>query len=424
MEPQAVMTLEALGLALLAVVYFVIAVFRAAYAEVSPMSAARLLSASGLGPREGESPSDMPPVMRTTFDLVHHLVLIACAGLVFHALARAEAGHPFLLGAAGLVTGMVAIQVLARALALRSPERAFSASLGGISLLYTALRPIATPVAWTVRRMRQAGRDRRAAEGVEEATDEQIEAFIDAGQQEGILEAEAGQLIRQVVEFHDSVVREAMTPRTQVVALRKGATVAQAREVFARERHSRLPVYRDHLDNVEGVVMLKDLVASWGRLPEDAPVDSLMLPAHFVPETKQVSELLKEMQARRIHMAIVVDEYGGTAGVVSIEDLLEELVGDIQEEHEQEEKPLVREGDGTYLALGTASLDDLRAALSVELEAEGVETIAGLIFSHLGRIPSQGEVVEANGLRLEVVEADTRKIRRVRVTRPVGSPAR
>jgi len=415
--------LELAALFVLAVIYFLIAVFRSSHAELNPVAARRILSSRGLIPREGETPGDLSPIMRTTFDLLHHAVVIASAALFFGYLVDAGSTNPLGIGSGILVIAMGVIQVSAPAIALADPEMAFSASLAVIGVFYHVTRPLVAPVAWTIRHMRQVGKDRRLAAGDEEATEEEIEAFIDAGQKEGILEAEEGKLIRQVVEFHDSVVREVMTPRTEVVALPSGSTLLNAQELFAKERHSRLPVYRDQIDNVEGIITLKDLVASWGRLPETAPVASLMRPAYFVPETKQVSDLLKEFQARRIQMAIVVDEYGGTAGVVTIEDLLEQLVGDIQEEHEREEAPVVREGDGVYLAHGTASLDDLAAALGVPLEGEGFGTISGLIYSILGRIPREGESVSANGLLLEVVKADTRKIDRVRVTRLVQTEA-
>jgi len=426
MEPGGASSLTAVtlgALTLLAVIYFLIAVFRSAYAEVNPVAVVRILASRGLKPREGESQDDTLPVLRITFDVAHHAVLIASAAFCFVYLRSTGVHRPFVTGATALVVAMVVLQFVARSLALSGPETALSASLAVFALAYRGLVPVIAPIGWIVRRMRRMDRNRRLAAGEEDPTEEAVEAYIDAGQKEGILEAEEGNLIRQVVEFHDSVVREVMTPRTEVVALPVGATVAQARELFAKERHSRLPVYRDQIDNVEGIITLKDLIASWGKLSDSAPVTGLLRPAYFVPETKQVSDLLKEFQARRIQMAIVVDEYGGTAGMVTIEDLLEELVGDIQEEHEREEVPVVQEAEGRYLALGSASLDDLRGALGVELEAEGFETISGLIYSILGRIPAAGEAVEHNGLRLEVLKADTRKIERVRVTRLVESRA-
>ncbi|HEY3176100.1 MAG TPA: hemolysin family protein [Candidatus Polarisedimenticolia bacterium] len=410
-------------LAVLAVIYFLIAIFRSSYAEVNPVAAARILASRGLGPREGEAPSEASPIMRTTFDLLHHFVLIAAAAVCFAWIGGEGMTRPFLAGGLSVTAAMIAMQIAGRAIALANPERALSASLVLIAIVYHAVRPFAAPGIWAIRRMRRIGRERRLAEGEDEATDEQIEAFIDAGRKEGILEADEGNLIRQVVEFHDSVVREVMTPRTEVVSLPAGTTVAQAWDLFARERHSRVPVYRDQIDNVEGILTLKDLVAHRGRITDEAKIDSLLRPAYFVPETKQVSDLLKEFQARRIQLAIVVDEYGGTAGVVTIEDLLEQLVGDIQEEHEREETPVVAEGEGSFLALGTATLDDLRASLGVELSAEGFETVSGLIYSVLGRIPAEGESVEVGGLKLDVVKADTRRIERVRVRRLVETPA-
>ena len=416
-------TLELAALPLLAIIYFLIAVFRSAFGEVNPVAASRILASRGLGPKQDEAPSDISPVMRTTFDVLHHLVLICSAAIFFAWFLTTGAGRPFMMGALILAGVMVTIQIAGRALALSDPERALSATLVVIAIVYHALRPLVAPAAWAIHKVRRLGKDRRVAAGEDEATEEEIEAYIDAGQKEGILEADEGKLIRQVVEFHDSVVREVMTPRTEVVALPSGTTVAIARELFARERHSRIPVYRDHIDNVEGIVTLKDLVANWGRLADDAKIDGILRPAYFVPETKQVSDLLKEFQSRRIQLAVVVDEYGGTAGVVTIEDLLEQLVCYIQDEHEQEEASVVAEGQGRFLADGTASLDDLRSALDVDLEGEGFDTISGLIFSALGRIPLEGETVEVSGLKLEVVKADTRRIKRIRVTRLAGTQA-
>src|SRR5262245_13398775 len=368
-------SLELAALPFLAIIYFLIAIFRSAFGEVNPVAASRILASRGLGPKPDEAPSDITPVLRTTFDVLHHLVLICSVSIFFAWFLTTSVVKPFMTGAVILAVSMMTIQIAGRALALSDPEGALSASLVVIAILYNVLRPLVAPAAWAIHKVRQIGKDRRVAAGEDEATEEEIEAYIDAGQKEGILEADEGQLIRQVVEFHDSVVREVMTPRTEVVALPSGTTVAQARELFARERHSRIPVYRDQIDNVEGIVTLKDLVANWGHLADDARIDGILRPAYFVPETKQVAELLKEFQSRRIQLAVVVDEYGGTAGVVTIEDLLEQLVGDIQDEHEREEASVVAEGQGRFLADGTASLDDLRAALDVDVQGEGFETV-------------------------------------------------
>jgi CBS domain containing-hemolysin-like protein len=352
-----------------------------------------------------------------TFDLLHHLVLTGTAAIVFAMEAASGTPYPFLAGVLVIAAAVVLVQTGARMLALSDPERALRVTLPFITLLYYLMTPLVRPVTWTIMRFRAMGRARRAASASEEEVEEEIEAFIDAGRQEGILQADEGRLIRQVVEFHDAVVREAMTPRTELIAIPIGSTLAHARELFAREKHSRLPVYRDQLDNIEGIIALKELVARWGELPEDAPIQEIMRPAYFVPETKPVSELLKELQSRRLQLAVVVDEYGGTAGVVTIEDLLEQLVGEIQEEHEHEERPVVPQSDGTFVAQGSASVEDLESALGVEVPAKGFDTIAGLVYSALGRIPDIGETVDVSGLRLEVLKADTRRIERVRISR-------
>lgn len=410
-----------LALLALGVVYFFVGVFRSAYAELNPVTSSRILASRGFRPREGESPGDVLPVMRVTFDLMHHLVLLAATSICIITLRGADGAGSFVPGVAALVVVVVVLQVGARMLALIDPEKAFSASLVVILSFYRLFSPVLVPVGWIFGRIRRSGRRRRQANPDEEAAEEEIEAFIDAGQKEGLLEAEEGNLIRQVVEFHDKVVKEVMTPRTKVVALPITATVAEARALIAKKRRSRLPVYRDQIDNVEGVITLKDLVANWEKMPEDTPVSKLMRPPFFVPETKHVSGLLKEMQARRFHLAIVVDEYGGAAGVVTIEDLLEELVGEIQEEHEREHDPVVKEPDGSYTVLGTTNLDDLSAALGVDLQAEGFETASGFIHSILGRIPASGEVIEHDGLKIEILKVDSRRIDRIRITVPESS---
>lgn len=405
------------ALVVLGFLYLSIAIFRSAVAELNPRTVTRILMSKGLGPREGEPHHELPAALRMTFDLLHHLVLTGTAAIVLALGVLSGAGRPFLTGTLVIAVAVILVQTGARMLALSDPERSLRATLPFVTLLYYAMMPLVRPVTWTIMRFRAMGRARRAATASEEDVEEEIEAFIDSGREEGILEADEGHLIRQVVEFHDAVVREAMTPRTDLVAISAGATLAQARELFARERHSRIPVYREQLDNIEGIIALKDLIVRWGQIPEDAPIQEIMRPAYFVPETKPVSELLKELQSRRLQLAVVVDEYGGTSGVVTIEDLIEQLVGEIQEEHEKEERPVVAQNDGTFLAQGSASVEDLESALGVEVRAVGFDTIAGLVYSALGRIPDVGEKVEVNGLRLEILKADTRRIERVRVSR-------
>ena len=231
-------------------------------------------------------------------------------------------------------------------------------------------------------------------------------------------EQDERELLQSVVEFGDTLVREVMTPRPDIVAVKSTATLDELRSRFAEERYSRLPVYQDNLDTILGFVVVRDLVGLTDAAESDHIVERLLRPAHTVPETKRVAELLKELQAERVQSAIVHDEYGGTAGLVTIEDLLEEIVGEIRDEYDREEdEPIVDEGDGGFLFAGGVSVDDMSRPLDVAIEPQGFETVAGYVLSRLGRVPHAGESFDADGLRIEVVEAERRRVRRVRVRR-------
>ena len=231
-------------------------------------------------------------------------------------------------------------------------------------------------------------------------------------------EQDERELLQSVVEFGDTLVREVMTPRPDIVAVKSTATLDELRARFAEERYSRLPVYQDSLDTILGFVVVRDLVGLTDAAGSDRIVERLLRPAHTVPETKRVAELLKELQAERVQSAIVHDEYGGTAGLVTIEDLLEEIVGEIRDEYDREEdEPIVDEGDGTFLFAGGVSVDDMSRPLDVTIEPQGFETVAGYVLSRLGRVPHAGESFDADGLNIEVVEAERRRVRRVRIRR-------
>jgi CBS domain containing-hemolysin-like protein len=197
------------------------------------------------------------------------------------------------------------------------------------------------------------------------------------------------------------------------------ASLIDLRVLFREEQYSRIPVYRDSLDNIVGIVFVKDLVA----LPPGAepPLTTLMRSAYFVPESKRVSELLKDMQRRQAQMAVVVDEYGGTAGLVSVEDLLEEIVGEIRDEYDVESETVTDEGNGTFVFSGKVSVDEVRDRLGVDIEREGFETVGGFLLSHLGRMPYVGETIEVDGLVFEVLEVERRRITKVRARRQTAA---
>ena len=230
-------------------------------------------------------------------------------------------------------------------------------------------------------------------------------------------ETEERKLLQSVVDFGGTLVREVMTPRPDIVAIAHDATVAEFRVLFAEEEYSRIPVYKDNLDNILGFVFAKDLVTLDGVQGTSRIVPQLLRPAHVVPEGKRVAELLRELQVKQVQSAIVVDEYGGTAGLVTIEDLLEEIVGEIRDEYDDESEPIVDEGDGTFVFLATVSVGDMVERLGVSVERDGFETVGGYLLTRLGRVPTVGETLEIDGLVVEVLEAERRRVRKVRVHR-------
>jgi putative hemolysin len=231
---------------------------------------------------------------------------------------------------------------------------------------------------------------------------------------------EERKLLKSIVDFGNTLVREVMTPRPDIVAIRSDATLDQLRALFREQEYSRIPVFKDNLDNILGFVFVKDLILLGETPTGDQSIASLLRPAHFVPETKLVSELLREFQGQRIQSAIVVDEYGGTAGLVTLEDLVEEIFGEIRDEYDVEAEPVVDEGNGSFVFSGTADVDEIGERLHVPIEREGFETVGGFLLSHVGRVPTAGEAFNIDSLHVEVIDAERRRVRKVRITR--GEP--
>ncbi len=244
---------------------------------------------------------------------------------------------------------------------------------------------------------------------------EAVDALIEAGQEEGILEESDRDLIQSVVEFGDKTVREVMTPRPEIVAVPGTTTVEQFTELLKKYPYSRIPVFEGSIDHIKGVVYAKDVLQVSDVEAHTKTVRDLMkTEVYFVPETKQGSELLREMQRDNARLAIVIDEYGGVAGLVTIEDLVEEIVGEIRDEHEKSE--VVKESDTSYIFNGNTDVDLLEKLLGVRPDEKEATTIAGLVSELAGHIPKAGEVFEQNGLRFEVLESTERRVDRVRVS--------
>jgi CBS domain containing-hemolysin-like protein len=291
------------------------------------------------------------------------------------------------------------------AIVARDPERVLEILLPTFNPIASALGPFSR---WTAQMM-SARRPAAVAAPVETAAEasETTPAYVTNGEPDGLIEGEERRLLQSIVDFGDTLVREVMTPRPDIVAISESATVGDLRA---------LSVFRESLDNIAGFVFVKDLVAI-GVADDSRPITSLLRPAVIVPESKRVPELLKQFQRQQTQIAIVVDEYGGTAGLVTIEDLLEEIVGEIRDEYDVESEPIVEEGNGRFVFHGKVDIDEVAQRLGVQIEREGFETVGGFLMTHLGRVPAVGERVDIDGLTVEVLEVDRRRVHKVRIRR-------
>ena len=250
---------------------------------------------------------------------------------------------------------------------------------------------------------------------------EAVDALIEAAQEEGILEESDRELIQSVVEFGDKTVREVMTPRPDIFAVPADTTIEEFTTMLREKPHSRVPVYVAGIDQIQGMVLAQDVIQIPDEEAKVTMVRKLMRPVIFVPETKKTAELLREMQRENIHLAVVIDEYGSVAGIVTLEDLLEEIVGEIRDEHEQG-SDVMPEGDSAYVMRGNVDVDRLQDLFDLRLEPRDATTVGGLISEMMGRIPRPGETIEEDGLRFEILESTDRKIEKVRVSRSQPRP--
>lgn len=254
-------------------------------------------------------------------------------------------------------------------------------------------------------------------------TEEEIRTLVSVGEEEGLIEEKERDMIDSIFEFDDTVVREVMTPRIDMVAIDVKSTLEEVFNVVVEEGHSRIPVYEGNVDNIIGVLYAKDLLdfARKGRF--DADLRKLARPAYYIPETKKVNDLLKEMQKAKIHMAIVLDEYGGTAGLVTIEDLLEEIVGDILDEYDEDENLIEARADGSVLVDARVSISEINELMESSLPEEHVDTISGLIYELSGRVPKEGDKVRYGNIEMTVIATAGRRISKVLLQKLADNPA-
>lgn len=330
-----------------------------------------------------------------------------------------DAGIPLISGllVGVMLTSIFVLDLFPQVLSSWRGERIATASLRLLCAIESLFSPVSRGLRSLTRatvRLIGAGEERSEADIVEEG----IRAAVEQGEREGVLFEGEKSMIESVLEFHDAEVREVMTPRTEMIAADASTTIEDMVQRAIACGHSRIPVFRENIDNIVGIVYTKDLLR-YVTDPKQSqlPVEEIHRKIYFVPESKKIRELLAEFRAERFHIAVVLDEYGGTIGLVTIEDIIEELVGEIEDEYDAAGAALIRRVDqNTFDLDGRAHIDEVSKALGVELpESDDYETIAGFIFSSLGRVPKEGDFFDLEQLRFKVTAADERKIKRVRV---------
>ena len=416
-----------IGLALLLlIVLSLLATVDMAFAQLSDVGLRRLIGENGDKPDERPSRHFLRQALenrpRFSFALsamIQILLVVVAVLITSISLSLFPDPRLVLVGLlAGLILAGIFRQLVPLFISTRNPE-------GTLLFLLPIVRPffpIMTFIADPFQRLfdRSRRKDQVTETGEEEEEDDDsgdLQALIDVGEAEGILEEEEGELIHSIIEFGDTRVSEVMTPRPDIVAVPENATVREARDVILDSKYSRLPVYREQIDNVEGMIYVRDLLQCWADGREDESIKPLLRSVYFIPETKPVAELLEEMQKAHAQLAMVIDEYGGVCGLVTVEDILEEIVGEIEDEDiaGEELEEIVEGPDGSYEVLGSTEIGKIERLFDMEIEADDFTTIAGLVINESGKVPSAGERLTIRGLAVEVLEADERRILRLRV---------
>lgn len=310
-------------------------------------------------------------------------------------------------------------ELVPKLFALRDSERWAIRSSFAVQLSIWILSPIALPLAHLTAFLSQAfGIEKHSMLAMSE---EEIHALVQVGHEHGVLEAEERKMIHSIFEFGETIVREVMIPRIDMIAIGKDTTFEELTQVVINCGHSRIPVYDEKVDNIIGIVYAKDLLVA-AHNPSEYDLKKHIRPVYFVPEEKKIDDLLSEFQTEKIHIAIVVDEYGGTAGLVTMEDIIEEIVGEIQDEYDEEQPLLQQVDEHTIVADGRTSISDLNVKIGLELlpESEAYDTLAGFVFSQLGEVPEKDREFDYEGYKFIVEEVSSKRITRVRLQKEGG----
>ncbi|MEK7838982.1 MAG: hemolysin family protein [candidate division NC10 bacterium] len=418
--------LTALGLVGLVALVLLSALLTGAEAAFFSLGRARLRR---LAEQQGSEAASLAPLLQQPHDLlVTLLVGITVINIGASALAAAVAERLF--GPAGLavaIVGMIFLlsvfgEVLPMTLAVEHPER-FSAWVSRpVTWFSVLLAPVRVILGtFTVLTLRLIGSER--ARGGPEISEEELRTMVDVGTREGVVERTEREMIHRVFELEDTLVREVMVPRPDMFCLDVATPCERVLDLLRENLLSRVPVFEGTIDQIVGVLYTKDLLPHLRGLPADFDLRAHLHPPYFVPESKRADALLREFQAKRLHLAIVVDEYGGTAGLVALEDLLEELVGEIRDEFDEEERLIHPVGHGTFRVSGKLPIDQLNAATGLSVSNEAYDTVGGWVLDLFGRIPHKGEKTETPDVAVTVEKVERMRVVEVLV-RLRGTPDR
>lgn len=414
-------------LAIVAIVFLLGLLFFTALADAAlrTINQVRLRSLLDQGVGRAEAMNrllDHPHRITSTTLVVNTFALVALAAitaLLAVSVSPSGGGQRTLVIGTIVIVGLIVIifgQLLPRSLALRNPERTAVRITSPLTALYLLVRP----VTWGAERLANGV---LRLFGVKDAphnpyiTEDDFRMLVNAGEEEGVLDEEERDMISGILSFGDTEVHEVMVPRPDVVAVPSDYSPRRALDIALEAGHSRVPVYTGSIDSVDGVLYTKDLIQAVISQEQKSLKELARIPP-IVPETKNLAELLHELQAARVHMAIVVDEYGGTAGIVTIEDLLEEIVGEIQDEYDVVEGPDIEQvGPDEWIANARIDLDDVNELLGLELNSEDYDTLGGFITAQLERLPEAGDEVQVQGVRMKVLNTERRRIGRVSIYR-------
>lgn len=354
----------------------------------------------------------------STILIGNNLVNIAATSLVTEVAIKLFGGGNGLVISTGVMTVLVLIfgEITPKSYAAQKPISVAKKVYKPITILTTLVKPVVfilnkvTSVIFKI-----IGGEVKATTLV---TEEDIRSLVDAGEEEGIIEMEEREMIQNIFEIDDLEVAEVMVPRIDIFALPKETKLSEILGDALDFGFSRIPVYDDSIDNIVGILYVKDLIPialDSTKDPNTTTIEEIMREAHYIPETKRINVLLKELQNKKIHMAIVLDEYGGTEGLVTIEDILEEIVGEIFDEYDSEIDLIKKLGPDRYIIQGEVSLEELNEMFDSGLPEEDFDSLGGYVFSTLGRIPEQGDIIEFSNLRMKVLGMDNRRVTQVEV---------